>query len=91
VLRRLRSWEWRGRQVYRRAWKHEEANTRYLYQEIAWWGVLSGLASSFLSVFVLRLGGSNVLIGLLTSLPALITILWLIPAGSSSASAAICG
>jgi MFS family permease len=81
VLRRLRSWEWRGRQVYRRAWKHEEANTRYLYQEIAWWGVLSGLASSFLSVFVLRLGGSNVLIGLLTSLPALITILWLIPAG----------
>jgi MFS family permease len=81
VLRRLRSWEWRGRQVYRRAWKEEDANTRYLYQEIAWWGVLSGLAGSFLAVFVLRLGGSNTLIGLLTSLPALITILWLVPAG----------
>jgi MFS family permease len=81
VLRRLRAWEWRGRQAYRRAWKDEEANTRYLYLEIAWWGILSGLAASFLSVFVLRLGGSNTLIGLLTSLPALITILWLVPAG----------
>lgn len=81
MLRRLRDWEWRGRQAYRRAWKHEEANTRCLYQEIAWFGVLSGLAGSFLSVFVLRLGGSNNLIGLLTSLPALITILWLVPAG----------
>ncbi len=81
MLRRLRSWQWRGRQVYRRAWEQEEANTRYLYQEIAWWGILSGLASSFLSVFVLRLGGSNTLIGLLTSLPALITVLSLVPAG----------
>lgn len=79
-LRRLRAWQWRGRQAYRRAWRDEEANTRYLYQEIAWWGILSGLAASFLSVFVLRLGGSNTLIGLLTSLPALITILWLAPA-----------
>jgi MFS family permease len=81
VLRRLRTWQWRGRQAYRLAWKQEEANTRYLYQEVAWYGVLSGLAGSFLAVFVLRLGGSNALIGLLTSLPALITILWLAPAG----------
>lgn len=40
-----------------------------------------GVAGAFLSVFVLRLGAGNVLVGLLTSLPALITILGLIPAG----------
>ena len=80
MLRRLRGWQWRGRQVYRRTWEREEANTRCLYQENAWYGILSGLEGSFLSVFVLRLGGSNALIGLLTSLPALITIFWLVPA-----------
>ena len=40
-----------------------------------------GMKGAFLAVFVLRLGGSNHLVGLLTALPALITILWLVPAG----------
>lgn len=81
VARRLRLWQRQGREVYKRAWALEDHNTRCLYLEDAWFGILSGLASAFLAVYVLRLGGSNTLVGLLTALPALITILWLVPAG----------
>lgn len=51
-----------------------------LYREVAWYGVLSGVSSTFTSIFAIRLGASNFLIGLLTSLPALMNILFLIPA-----------
>ncbi|MBI4758280.1 MAG: MFS transporter [Chloroflexi bacterium] len=58
----------------------EEANTWNLYLDIAWFGVLSGIASAFLSIFALRLGASNNLVGMLTAIPALINIVWLVPA-----------
>jgi MFS family permease len=51
-----------------------------LYREIAWFGVLSGVSNTFISVFALRLGASNLLIGLRTSLPALINVIFQIPA-----------
>jgi MFS family permease len=51
-----------------------------LYREIAWFGVLSGVSNTFISVFALRLGASNLLVGLRTSLPALINVLFQIPA-----------
>lgn len=57
-----------------------EWNTWNLYREIAWYGVFNAVTTTFASVFTLRLGGSDTLIGLLTSLPALINVLWLIPA-----------
>ncbi len=54
-------------------------NTWNLYGDIAWFGVLNGIVTSFLSVFTIRLGGTDTQVGLLTALPALITILVSIP------------
>jgi MFS family permease len=51
-----------------------------LYRDIAWYGVLSGVSQTFTTVFALRLGASNLTVGLLTSLPALINIFFQIPA-----------
>lgn len=57
-----------------------ENNRWNLYRDIAWYGVLSGVSLTFTGVFALRLGASNLMVGLLTSLPALINILFQIPA-----------
>jgi MFS family permease len=55
-------------------------NVLNLYREIAWYGVLSSVTLTFTSVFALRLGASNLLIGLLSSLPALVNVIFQIPA-----------
>ena len=57
----------------------ESQNAWNLYGDIAWFGVLSGIAGSFLSVFIIRAGGSDTHVGLLSSLPALIAIFASIP------------
>jgi len=67
------------RQVFGRRETVEEQNNWNLYLDIAWFGVLSGITSTFVSVFAIRLGASNTLVGLLVSLPALINVFWLIP------------
>jgi MFS family permease len=67
------------RQVFRRQETVEEQNNWNLYLDVTWWGVLSGITSTFVSVFAIRLGASNTLVGLLVSLPALINVFWLIP------------
>jgi len=59
----------------------EEQNVWRLYNEVVWWGVMNGVAGTFLGVYAVRLGASARLMGLLTALPALVTILWSIPAG----------
>jgi len=56
-----------------------ERNIWHLYQDILWVG-LAGAASTFTSVYAIRLGASDALIGLLSSLPALIVILLRLPA-----------
>jgi predicted MFS family arabinose efflux permease len=66
-------------QVFRRRETVEEQNNWNLYLDVTWWGVLSGITSTFVSVFAIRLGASNTLVGLLVSLPALINIFWLMP------------
>lgn len=60
---------------------HIEANIRHLVWDIAWFGVLWGSVVTFLQVYVVRLGGSSLLVSTLTYGPALIAILWQIPAG----------
>lgn len=67
------------RQVFRRRETVEEQNNWNLYLDVIWFGVLSGITSTFVSVFAIRLGASNTLVGLLVSLPALINVFWLIP------------
>lgn len=57
-----------------------ERNVENLYKESAGFGVLSGLADTYVSVFALRLGATTAQVGWLTSLPALINIIWLLPA-----------
>jgi len=57
----------------------EEQNLWNLYVDTAWFGVLNGIASTFVSVFAIRLGASNREIGWLAALPALINVFWLIP------------
>jgi len=54
-------------------------NTWNLYAEVAWFGVLSGIANAFLAVYVIRVGGSDTHVGLLSALPALITIFASLP------------
>lgn len=50
----------------------DSQNARNLYADIAWFGVLSGISGAFLSVFILRVGGSDFHVGLLSALPALV-------------------
>lgn len=59
----------------------QERNVALLYVEITAASVMSAVAN-FNSAFALRLGASNALIGLMTSLPALITMLGMIPASA---------
>jgi MFS family permease len=60
---------------------HEyRANFIHLYFDMFWFGILSGTAMSFLSVYAARLGGSGVQIGLLAATPAFVTLFLAIPA-----------
>lgn len=58
----------------------EGHNIRSLYAETMWFGVLNGLAATFVSVFALRLGATTTQVGWLTALPALVNVVWIIPA-----------
>ncbi|OQB26261.1 MAG: Major Facilitator Superfamily protein [Chloroflexi bacterium ADurb.Bin180] len=58
----------------------QQNNALNLYREIAWYGVTASVTTTFTSVFALRLGASNLLIGLLASLPALMNVVFQIPA-----------
>jgi len=58
----------------------EQSNNWNLYREIAWFGQLSAVTNTFVSVFALRLGASSFLIGLRTALPALINVFVQVPA-----------
>lgn len=60
--------------------KTTEHNIRNLYYEIAFFGILFTIASTFLPVYALRLGATDDQIGYLSALPALITALCLVPA-----------
>lgn len=55
-------------------------NALHLYGDVAWFGIFNGIVGTFISVFAIRLGASDTLIGLLSALPALVTIFWQIPA-----------
>jgi len=56
-----------------------ERNIFFLYREVVLVALLS-VAGSFNSAYILRSGGSNTLVGLLSSLPSLVAMLLFIPA-----------
>jgi MFS family permease len=56
-------------------------NFRNLYADVFWYGVLSGSAMAFLSIYAARLGASTFQISLLTAGPAVANLLISMPAG----------
>jgi MFS family permease len=57
------------------------ANFFHLYLDIAWYGILSGSAISFLAVFATRQGADALQIGLLSAAPAIVNLIFTLPAG----------
>jgi MFS family permease len=56
-------------------------NFMHLYFDIGWFGVLSGSAISFLSIYATRLGATVFQIGLIGAMSAVVTLFLAIPAG----------
>jgi MFS family permease len=57
------------------------SNFIHLYLDIAWFGVLSGSAVNFLSIYATRLGATGFQIGMLSAVSAIINLMLAIPAG----------
>jgi MFS family permease len=76
-LRSLRRWAANTAMLNPR--DREDRNARLLYLNTALVGVESGGILAFLAVFLARLGASSTLVGWLTSAPALLAVLLLIP------------
>jgi MFS family permease len=57
------------------------SNFIHLYLDIGWFGILSGSAINFLSIYATRLGATGFQIGLLSSMAAAVSLVLAIPAG----------
>jgi len=57
------------------------ANFIHLYFDIGWFGVLSGSAINFLSIYAVRLGATGFQIGMLAAVSAIVNLIFAIPAG----------
>ena len=60
----------------------ESANFWHLYWDVAWFGLLFGSTISFLAVFAARLGAAGWQLALLTAGPAMVSVMFTLPAGS---------
>jgi MFS family permease len=56
------------------------SNLRHLVWDMTWFGLVSGTAITYMQVYIVRLGASSLLVGAITYAPALISILWQMPA-----------
>jgi len=56
-------------------------NFKHLYLDMGWFGILSGSSLAFLSVYAARLGANPFQVGLMGAMPAVINLLFAIPAG----------
>ncbi|MCJ7700512.1 MAG: MFS transporter [Anaerolineales bacterium] len=56
-------------------------NERHLYLDILYWGILGGSTISFLGIFLARTGATNFQLSLVSAGPALVSLLFSIPAG----------
>jgi MFS family permease len=57
------------------------SNFLHLYLDIGWFGVLSGSAINFLSIYATRIGASVFQIGLISAMPAVVSLFLAMPAG----------
>jgi len=58
------------------------SNFRHLYFDIAWYGILAGSAINFQAVYAARLGASGFQIGLMSALPAMVSLMLAFPSGA---------
>jgi MFS family permease len=58
------------------------ANFFHLTMDMAWFGVLNGSIIAFISIYAARVGASAVQIGLLSASPAIMNLLFALPAGN---------
>jgi MFS family permease len=56
------------------------SNFLHLYLDIAWFGVLSGSTVNFLNIYAARIGATGFQIGLISAMPAIVSLLLAIPA-----------
>ncbi|MBK9926691.1 MAG: MFS transporter [Anaerolineales bacterium] len=56
-------------------------NFMHLYLDIGWYGILSGSAINFISIYATRLGASALQIGLIGAMSAVVSLVLAIPAG----------
>lgn len=59
----------------------QDTNFRHLYGDVAWFGLVFGSTISFLAVFAARAGATSWQLALLTAGPALVSVLFTLPAG----------
>lgn len=57
------------------------SNFNHLVLDIAWFGVLNGSAIAFVAVYATRLGASAYQLGLLNAIPAVVNLVFALPAG----------
>jgi MFS family permease len=57
------------------------SNFIHLYWDIGWWGVYMGTTVAFLSIYASRSGATREQLGLMTAIPALVSLFLALPAG----------
>ena len=57
----------------------QRANIIHYYLDISWWGLYAGATAAFLSIYAARIGASAAQIGLLSALPAGISLVLSLP------------
>lgn len=57
------------------------SNFTHLYWDISWWGLYAGATGAFLTIYAARVGATSQQIGLLTAVPAALSLLLSLPAG----------
>ncbi|MCL4560407.1 MAG: MFS transporter [Chloroflexi bacterium] len=60
---------------------HYRSNFKRLYWDIAWFGLLAGGAASFITIYAARLGADPQMLGLLSAAPAIVNLIFALPAG----------
>jgi MFS family permease len=58
-----------------------KSNFVQLYWDIGWWGLYIGATFSFLTIYAVRCGATPEQVGLLTALPAMLSLVLSLPAG----------
>ena len=61
---------------------HLRSNFRHLIFDIGWYGLLNGSTLAFMTIYAARLGANTTQIGLINAMPAVISLVLALPAGS---------